>query len=241
MTLKCKICGKPYERGLKSKRQCCSRSCWIALSWRNEETAAKRRATMSIVQKARRCGANLNRMRWSRPGERERLSEWNRKTWADPEIRKKRSAGIRRQARRPEFRKKMSDIRKRDWQNPEYREKMITGNRRGHGRPEYRKLFSDNLRRRWAEPKSRAKLLKAVRETAAKINRGRGLTQEQVALYWALQQLAAGGVVDMPSRQLCREAGIGMARIETVIARLKAKRLIKIDGPDRYRMKEETP
>lgn len=169
MSSTCQNCGIEFTPPPDNKaRRSCSRSCAVALAWKDPESSARRRAS---IEKARRTPESrarsvaANNRRWARPGEREKLSERNRKMWAKPRMRKKLSKAIRAAQGTPEQRAFYSRMRTAQWADPEYRRKTIEGIQRSKGSPEARALFSKLLRERWTDPAMRAKY------TAANANR----------------------------------------------------------------------
>lgn len=142
----------PYR---KSKRVTCSGFCHVALSWKNPECRAQRLASIKIERqtpKAQARTAKLNRERWSKQSEREKLSRWNKKRWADPAVRAELSAAIQAAQGAPKMRKHYSDLRRDWWQQPGMREKMLAGMKRVKGTPEARAKFSALLKQRWQDP-----------------------------------------------------------------------------------------
>lgn len=164
---KCQNCSKEFET--ETKRLTCSRSCAVALSWKNPKSAASRKIGISKSKKtpeAIRQLAEHNERRWSRPGEREKLSEQNRREWANPRKRAKRSAGIKRAHGTPEKRYFYSRMREEQWANdPEYRRKTLAGMRHRFDSPEFKLMFSNLLRERWLDPIMRAKYTDGIKRS----------------------------------------------------------------------------
>lgn len=196
----CAICEACFDRGDKrsgrsgrkrythyNDRRTCSRKCWGALSWRGDGVHAKRCAALHKSQSTPEAVARTKRTnakRWARPGERKKMSEQNRRLWADPIGNAIRSQAIAKAARKPERRKKDSERRKAAWANPETRKKMLAGMEASHRVQAYRASASERMRARWRDPKWRKKWMKAVRRNSAKAaakNRGRKQPAAQIA------------------------------------------------------------
>jgi hypothetical protein len=169
--LACKACHAEFERAPKSKRITCSKSCGVALSWR-DPAAKERRASGIRAQRATPEGkANTqarNATRWARPGERERLSESNRRRWADPIAAAETAAALKAVNGSAENREKARQARQAAWDDPETRERYLEGIRRSKSDPASRERFSVALRERWKDPVWRGKLLAATRRNAKK-------------------------------------------------------------------------
>lgn len=169
----CENCGTEFATPTSNpRRRSCSRSCAVALSWKNSDTAARRQASIKAQKntpEGRAQSTESNNKRWSIPGQRERLSDWNRERWADPKTREELSAAIKATHSTPEMRAFYSQLRTADWARPSYREKMIAAVRAHHGTPEARAKFSVLLRGRWQDPILRPKYLAGVRANAAKM------------------------------------------------------------------------
>lgn len=171
----CASCGNTFDPPPKSRRRTCSRSCAVALAWKDPDKSAKRRASILLARRtpeSRAASTAANNRRWAKPGERERMSEWNRRRWADPAIKTSLSYSIRAAALTPERRKKASLERAAAWQDPEVRSRMMAGMIAAHQRPEHRALMSAALRARWQDPVKRLPLLAAVRRNSV-LARGR--------------------------------------------------------------------
>lgn len=170
----CFVCHRQFARGKKSKRITCGRSCAVSLSWRSEDARKNRLA--SII-KERRTPVALartkaaNDKRWSRPGERERLSEANRLRWADPTFKAKTSASIQAVNGSAQARARSSLMRKEQWKDPKFRQATVAGIRKSKQSDEARAKFSDLTKARWRDPEWRKKWLPAVRRNAAKAGR----------------------------------------------------------------------
>ncbi|MCW5695813.1 MAG: hypothetical protein KIS96_03650 [Bauldia sp.] len=169
--MSCRNCYREFERPKKSRRQCCSRSCGIAWSWKNGDTRARRsegiRAERATPQAKARAAA-FNKRRWSRPGERERLAEQNRERWSDPVMRAKLSVGIQRANGTQERRKYYSDLRRRQWaEDEEYRTKTLAGMSAAKER------MSEAMKRRWADPEYREKMSQIAVQRAAERRRAK--------------------------------------------------------------------
>lgn len=163
MGVNCTVCGSPFIRtSSKSKRVTCSRRCAVTLSWRNPETKAQRKASISknkqqpeVQEKL----AEFNRQRWAREGEREKLAQRTREMWADPEKHEQLTMAIAAVNRAPEKRAFYSELRREAWSDPVYREKTVAGIRASKSTPEARALFSRLLKARWDDPIWRAWML----------------------------------------------------------------------------------
>jgi hypothetical protein len=165
----CVVCRQSFTRRPNSSARTCSRSCANSLGWSDPQKVQKRIANIKAEKQtaeAKARHAENNQKRWSRPGERERLSKKNKERWADPAERAKMSRGIRKAQNDPEQRQLYSEIRKRYWADPEKRRKMVDGIRRSKGSPEARALFSSLLKQRWRDPILREKYMAAVRASA---------------------------------------------------------------------------
>lgn len=174
-TAACIVCGAgfalpPKRKTSDKRRQTCSRSCAVALAWKNQDSRAKRIASIKAERNtpgAKARAARINRERWARPGEREKLARRNRERWADPSIREAMSAAIRAVQGTPEMRAHYSQMRRRQWaEDQSYRERTVEGIRRSKGSPEARALFSILLKARWRDPARRAKYMTAVRSNS---------------------------------------------------------------------------
>ena len=153
----CEHCNVEFDPPTaKSRRRSCSRSCAIALSW-NTNRAQRVRSISAAHKRRGPAQAEMNRQRWARPGEREKLSERNRQEWADPISRERRSAAIQRAHSTPEKRQFYSDLRRAMWRDPVYRARVTQIVRESHQTPEYRALFSALLVERWKDPVLREK------------------------------------------------------------------------------------
>lgn len=167
----CGTCQKTFICLPRSTRVTCTRTCAVAMSWKNPETAARRRASIraeKLTPQARQRTVEINNRRWARPGEREKLSARNRETWADPKTAAKRTAGIRKAHRTPEKRAFYSELRRKDFQDPAYRARHLEAVRQAKASPEHRASLSESMRKRWQDPKQRAVMLAAVRRNAKK-------------------------------------------------------------------------
>src|ERR1700674_140381 len=190
MTAICENCATEFEQPLVEKngkmrpawRRTCSRSCAVALSWKND--GEKRRASISAAHSTPEAAqrlADFNARRWSRPGERERLSDWNRARWADPAIKQHLTEAIAANHRTPQMRQLYSRLRAEMWKNPELRARTIAGIRASKGTPKARAKFAMLLKARWNDPILRPKYLAAVRRTAAAM-KGRSRSQPSLPL-----------------------------------------------------------
>lgn len=159
----CENCGLSFPPPAHNpRRRTCSRKCAAAVSW--SKGREKRIASISAAQKRRGAQiAEMNRLRWARPGERERLSQRNRDAWADPGTRARLSARIRARQSTPEMRQFYSEMRRTLWRDPAYRAKVTEIIRASHRTEEYRALFSALLRERWQDPVWREKWNAAMR------------------------------------------------------------------------------
>ena len=161
----CEECGAAFERrGPKSKRRTCSRSCAAAAAWKNDP--GRRIASIKIARRtpeSRAMSTAANNLRWSRPGEREKLAEWNRKRWADGRVKRRLSRAISR-SWTPERRAQASEIRRLEWaHDAAYRAATVAGIRRSKSSPEARALFSELLRARWQDSVWREKWTEGMR------------------------------------------------------------------------------
>lgn len=184
-TRKCAQCGKPFTVTAKlrtdnngarfPKRKTCSRTCAVALSWRNPETAKTRSAGIrksKATPEAQAWQIEHNQKRWSREGERDRLSEQNRQRWADPVFRKKLSAAIRTSHNKPEARARFSKIMRAMWNDPGKREQWIANIRAAKSSPNARAAFSAALRERWKDPIWRVKFRSAGHDALGRRRKG---------------------------------------------------------------------
>jgi hypothetical protein len=165
----CPVCRGEFVRKKKSRALTCSRSCAVALSWRNPEVKERRGASISATLTGPEHSARItrnNHERWSRPGEREKLSEQNRRRWADPETKVRVSLSIQREHGTPEKRALYSRIRKAFWDDPAGRKRMVDGIRRSKSTPEAKAKFSALLKARWQDPVMRAKYIAGNRRRA---------------------------------------------------------------------------
>lgn len=165
----CKNCRTIFNR--TGKQRTCSRSCAVALSWKNP--ACRKARIIGIrqerkTQKAKDRQAAANRKRWADPENRKRLSEWNKRHWRDPVTRAERAAQIRIAQSKPEYRAALSERRRKFWADPVKRAKHSARLKEVKNNPEHKKLVSDNMRRRWADPVTRKQLLAAVKRNSAK-------------------------------------------------------------------------
>lgn len=183
----CIVCRAEFERPRKSKRVTCCRSCAVSLSWKNPDTKQQRVASIKDerqTEEARARAIRNNKKRWSRPGEREKLSERNRQMWADPYENAKMSVAIQKVQLTPERREFQSKQIKSRWDDPKGREKLVRGIRNSKSTPEARAKFSRLLRERWQDPEWREKYLAATRKNSAKgaeKTRGKKQSEEQIA------------------------------------------------------------
>jgi hypothetical protein len=163
----CENCFTVFEPATpRSSRRNCSRSCAVALSWKNPATKAARKAGIAADKRspeAQKRLATFNQERWARPGERERLSDQNRREWSDPKARSGRVANIKKAHARPALRQFYSDLRKALWADPEVRARMTEGVRIAHSTPEARAKFSALLSARWRDPQFAAKMVDGIR------------------------------------------------------------------------------
>lgn len=135
--LHCENCGAGFDRPRKSKRVTCTRSCAVSLSWKNEGTRELRSASIRVAvnapQNVKRIIAE-NHKRWARPGERDKLSEQNRREWSDQAKAESRTASIKAANSTPEKRELYSKIADRKWSDANFRERAVEGMRRNHPR-----------------------------------------------------------------------------------------------------------
>lgn len=167
----CPECRIEFERPKKSKRITCSRSCGVAMSWKNPAVRERRREALKVAQSAPQAverTRRTNKARWSRPEEREKLSQRNREMWADPETAIKMAVAIAKAHREPARRKAQSEVIKARWNDPEGRAKLVQGIRRCKMSPKARKKCSEALKERWQDPEGRKKLAAACKENAKK-------------------------------------------------------------------------
>lgn len=166
--ISCENCGTEFLA--YTKRRSCSRSCAVALAWKDPEKSAKRRASITAVRRrpeSRAASTAANYWRWCQLGAREKMAEQSRQRWAKPRMRKKMSKAIRAAQGTPEQRAFYSEMRTAQWaNNPEYRRKVVEGMRRHHTSPEARANFSILLTERWKDPEIRAKMVAANRRNA---------------------------------------------------------------------------
>jgi hypothetical protein len=156
----CPVCRVEYVLPPKSKRITCSRSCGIKWSWKQPGTAERRYQAMVAARRtpeARARTVEINNKRWARAGEREKLSEQNRKRWADPYQNAKQAVAIQRVNATPEKRELQRQRIKARWDDPAGREKLVGGIRKSKSTPEARAKFSKLLKERWEDPVMRAK------------------------------------------------------------------------------------
>lgn len=168
----CEHCGAEFEPPAKNpRRRTCSRSCAVALQWRDAAVRERRTISQSAAHRtpeARARTVATNHRRWARPGEREKLSQRNREAWADPATRERLSQAIRARQSTPEMRRFYSEMRKAMWRDPIYRARVTEIVRASHRTDEYRALFSALLRERWKDPVWREKWSAATRRRYAK-------------------------------------------------------------------------
>lgn len=160
----CIACGALFERAGKSKRVTCSRSCAVATAWLNNP--GKRIASIQLARRtpeSRALSTATNNARWNRPGARDKLSEWNKKRWANPWIKRMLSGAISK-AWTPEKRAQFSDIRREEWaRDATYRAATVAGIRRSKQSPQARAQFSLLLKTRWQDPVWRARWTEGTR------------------------------------------------------------------------------
>lgn len=162
---RCANCRRWFKT--ETTRKTCSRSCAVALSWRNPEVKARRGAAISaakLTEKGRADTARSNRDRWARPGEKEKLAQQNRREWKIAGEKRARSIKA---AWGPKQRAHLSAIRKRQWTEPEFRNKVIAAATASQRTQAYRAHFSEALKARWADPVWRAKYVAANRRRNA--------------------------------------------------------------------------
>lgn len=170
----------------ETQRKTCSRSCAVSLSWKNPSAAEKRISSIKaqkMSEESRLLSVAVNKKRWSRPGEREKLSRRSKEMWSDPVTRAELSAKIYIAQSTPEMRALYSKIRKDQWNDPQKRELMVRRIRETKGTPEARAKFSKLLKDRWDDPEGRKIYLAGVRKTARKMserNKGRKQNQDHV-------------------------------------------------------------
>lgn len=167
--LACKMCQREFTRGRKSKRVTCSTPCAMSYGWAKAgpDSAVKRGRAISAAlntpeNKARQDAHN--KRRWSKPGEREKLAEQNRKEWKRPEKAAIRAAKIALAHQKPEMREFYSKLRKADWANPEYRKMVMEKVSASKKVAAYRARFSQLMKQRWADGDLRQKYTAANRE-----------------------------------------------------------------------------
>jgi hypothetical protein len=177
----CPICRAEVKPKPKSKRVTCSRSCAVALSWKNETTSAQRKASIRAERTTPKARARLaahNKRRWAKPEEHAKLSEQNRRRARDPVVKAQRSIVMSAKNGTPEKRAMYSAIRKAYWADPARRQKMIDGMRRSKQTPEAMAKFSALMKARWQDPVWRAKWTEANKRRNDHI-RGKKLTTKQ--------------------------------------------------------------
>ncbi len=107
----------------------CSRSCARKLAWRNPDMRRRHSASLKKAKASAAARQELSK-RWkeycARPEIKEHRSEVQRRIWADPVKRAKRTMALEEAwENHPEKRAAFSKRRKRDWQNPDFRAKTI--------------------------------------------------------------------------------------------------------------------
>jgi hypothetical protein len=157
-------CGKEFERKPTSKRTTCSRSCAVALSWRDPKAKAARSKSIKAQKatpEARQQQREQNERLWADPKQHERLSEWNRQRWADPTISAQTVASIK-AAFTDERKAAISEQRRAEWADPEIRAMRMASLRRAFSTPEWRAQFSERLKARWRDPIMREKYIRGI-------------------------------------------------------------------------------
>lgn len=183
----CANCRVVFEQPAKGRRICCGRSCAVSWQWKNLDVAERRRASIlaeRATPEAHERALRNNAKRWAREGERERLSEQNRRMWADPAKKAQRSASIQAVNGSAERRANCAAIRRELWSDPEYRARATAAIRASKTTDEARAKHSQEMKRRWADPLLREKYLAATRDNCAKAAaaaKGRKQSPEQVS------------------------------------------------------------
>jgi len=208
---KCAYCGKPFEPPPKNQgKRTCSRSCAVAISWRDPVKAEKRIQSLKRVQstpEAIQRTVDANNRRWAQLGEREKLADRNRRDWADPEHKSKRSAAIKEARNRPEQREKYSRMRTEQWTDPEYRQKVTDAVNAAYQKPEVKKKLSGLLSARWQDPVWK---LRQIAVNGMRKPRGnRRISPEK------LEQLRDGLRQGLSIRQIARLTGVNRGTVNS--------------------------
>lgn len=164
----CEVCDAFFSRAPRSVARCCSRSCANALGWRGEGQKEKRCAALSEAQSTPEAVARthaVNKRRWSKAENREKLSKQNRREWADPAKKLRRSAAIQAKQGAPSQRKHYSEMRKADWKRPEYRDKCYAAATAAQRSDANRAKLSEKAKQRWANPEMRAKYIDGMHKS----------------------------------------------------------------------------
>lgn len=155
----CAWCDTLFQNG---SRKFCSKECFARHMWSNPERREKGSAAAKRVAQTPTGRANTAKLvaRQQSPEGRQWMSERNRKDWADPTHKAKRSASLQAALGTPEKRKFFSESRKADWEKPGYRERASESMRRVRAEPEVKAKYSAASKRRWQDPAYREKMAK---------------------------------------------------------------------------------
>ena len=89
---------------------------------------------------------------------RKKMSESHKKTWSDPEFRKKQSKARKGQIRSEEARKHLAEAAKKRWSDPEYRKKVLEANKGQIRSEEARKRMTEAIKKSHSDPEYRKKM-----------------------------------------------------------------------------------